>query len=296
MHNNTKNKTKKPIQPYTPSSLETVDFAMFEWLNDTMNIFCTTNEGWQKVPCVWVTGERSGQRANQIRNRSGMLDFPLITMERSSIIKDLGKKGVFFGNIPPVPDYKGGSILIARQIKQDKTANFLNADSARRYGVNGSVKPTGGQINFPSKKKNKKIVYEQISIPMPVYLEMEYSINIQTEYQQQMNEIAQPFMAKTFGVNQFMTYKDGHNYECFMDSSFSQENNVANMGEDRRIFITKINIKTLGYIVGQGKNDPQPSKVIRENAVEVRIPRERTVFGDEPHWPIVEGVPGKYRT
>ena len=33
---------------------------------------------------------------------------------------------------------------------------------------------------------------------MPVYLDISYSLNIQTEYQQQMNEIAQPFMTKTF--------------------------------------------------------------------------------------------------
>ena len=121
-------------------------------------------------------------------------------------------------------------------------------------------------------------------------------ITIQTEYQQQMNEISQPFMSKTFGVNQFMVNKDGHYFECFMDADFAQENNVSDMGEDRRIFITKINIKTLGYVVGQGKNDPQPSKVIRENAVEIKIGRERTIFGDEPEWPPVAGQPGKYRS
>ena len=286
----------KPILPYTPSSLETVDFAMFEWLDNVMNVNCTTNEGWNKVPCVWVLGERSGQRANQIRNLSGIIKYPVMTIERTSVTKDLAKKGMFWGNVPAIKDYKGGSITIARRIQQDKTANFLNADSARRYGPDGSVKPTGGQINFPSKKNNKKIVYEQISIPMPVYLEMNYSINVQTEYQQQMNEICQPFMTKTFGVNQFFVEKDGHRFECFMQAEFAQENNVSSMGEDRRIYITKIDIKTLGYVVGQGKNDPQPSKVIRENAVDVKIPRERTVFGDKPEWKPVQGEPGKYRS
>tara|TARA_R110002060_G_scaffold8046_2_gene12101 strand:- start:1262 stop:2140 length:879 start_codon:yes stop_codon:yes gene_type:complete len=286
----------KPILPYTPSSLETIDFAMFKWLDDTMDVFCTSNDGWQKVPCVWVMGERSGQRATQIRKLSGIIRYPVITLERTSVTKDLAKKGMFWGNVPAIKDYKGGSITIARRIQQDKTANFLNADSARRYGPGGSVKPTGGQINFPNKKKNKKIVYEQISIPMPVYLEMNYSINVQTEYQQQMNEICQPFMTKTFGVNQFFVEKDGHRFECFMQAEFAQENNVSNMGEDRRIYVTKIDIKALGYVIGQGKNDPQPSKVIRENAVDVQIPRERTIFGDKPEWKPVQGQPGKYRS
>jgi len=287
---------KKPILPYTPSSLETIDYAMFDWLKDGMNVFCTTNEGWKKVPCIWVAGERSGQRANQIRTNSGGLTFPIVTIERTSVTKDPTKKGPFFGNIMPVQDEKGGSITIARVVQEDKTADFLNADAARRFGVNGTVKPTGGQINFPSKKKNKKIVYEQISIPMPVYLDIGYKISIQTEYQQQMNEITQPFMAKTYGVNQFFVEKDGHRYECFMQPEFSQENNVSAMEQDRRIFITSIEIKTLGYIIGQGKNDPRPSKAIRENAVEIRIPRERAAFSDKTEYGPGKGQPGKYRS
>ena len=225
---------KRPAMPFVPSSLETVDFAMFEWFDEILNIHCNTNEGWKKVPCVWVAGERSGQRANEIRNLSGIISFPMMTMERTSVVKDPNRKGPYFGNIMPIRDAKGGSITTARFIQAKKTANFLNADSARRFGPGGVVKPTGGQINFPSKKKNKKIVYEQISIPMPVYVDIAYTINIQTEYQQQMNEITQPFMTRTYGVNQFYVKKDGHLFECFMQPDFSQENNVSNMGEDRR--------------------------------------------------------------
>jgi hypothetical protein len=111
-----------------------------------------------------------------------------------------------------------------------------------------------------------------------------------------MNEIVQPFISKTYGVNQFFVEKDGHRYECFMQSDFTQENNVSSMEQNRRVFITSIDIKTLGYIIGQGKNDPQPSKVIRENAVEIRIPRERTTFKDKPEYGPGKGEPGKYRS
>jgi len=289
-------KEKKPILPFKPSSLETIDYAIFEWLKEEMNIFCTTNKGWKKVPVVWVSGERSGQRVNENRTGSGGLVFPIMTIERTSVTKDLAKKGPFYGNIMPVRDYKGGSITIARMIQKDKTKNFLNADSARRYGPNSEVKPNGGQINFPSKKNNKKIVYQQISIPMPVYLDISYQIRIKTDYQQQMNEIVQPFMAKTYGVNQFFIEKDGHHYECFVQPDFEQNNNTNSMEEDRRVFETVVSINTLGYIVGQGKNDPQPSKVVRENAVEIRIPRERTIFDDKPEYKPAQGQPGKYRS
>jgi hypothetical protein len=279
---------EKPTLPFKPSSLETIDYALFEWLNDTMNINCTTNDGWKKVPVTWVAGERSGQRANQIRARSGAIAFPIITIERTGVSKDPTFKGVYYGNLDPISFPKGGSVKIARRIKQSKTANFLNADAARRFGANGVV---GNQKHFPNEKENRKIVYEILTVPMPVYLNLTYTINIQTEYQQQMNEIATPFATKTGGINYFIAEKDGYAYECFIQPDFAQQNNVSNLAEDRRQFITTITIKTLGYVIGAGQNQETPNIAIRENAVEYKTPREHVIFGDETPW-----LRGKYRS
>ena len=46
-------------------------------------------------------------------------------------------------------------------------------------------------------------------------------------------------------------------------------------------FQTTIKIEVLGYVFGAGVNQDQPKVVIRENAVEVRIQRERVILGDE---------------
>jgi hypothetical protein len=280
----------KPELPFKPSTLETIDYALYEWLENEMDVHCTTNEGWKKVPVIWVIGERAGQRADGIRNRSGLIKFPLITIERTTVTKDPNFKGVYYGNVDPLSKDKGGSITIARRVQPEKTQNFLNADSAKRFGVDGVVKPTGGQQNFPNDKKDKKVVYETITVPMPVYLTINYSIIIQTEYQQQMNEIMAPFATKTGGINYFMAKKDGYKYECFIQPDFGQQNNISNLGEDRRQFISNINIKTLGYIIGGDKNQETPKLAIRENAVEVKTPRERVIFGDIPPW-----IKGKYR-
>jgi len=32
-----------------PSNFETIDFAVYDFLNEKMNLFCTTNNGWQKI-------------------------------------------------------------------------------------------------------------------------------------------------------------------------------------------------------------------------------------------------------
>ena len=280
----------KPQLPFKPSSLETIDYALFEWLDTELDVHCSTNEGWKKVPVVWVIGERSGQRADNIRTKSGLITFPVITIERKSVSKDPSFKEMYYGNLDPISYPKGGSITIARRIRGDKTQNFLNASSAKRFGVDGVVRPTGGQQNFPSDQKHKKIVYETLTIPMPVYLTMTYTITLQTEYQQQMNELMSSFATKPGGINYFIAKKDGYRYECFMDADFGQQNNIGDLGEDRRQFISAINIKTLGYIIGAGKNQETPKISIRENAVELRIPRERVIFGDEAPW-----LKGKYR-
>ena len=256
----------------TPSTLETIDEAFFEYVDEKLNVFSTTNKGWKKVPVIWLSAERANQikRKKEIRDSNGSIILPVMAIERSSVIKDPQKKGIFFGNIPPASDIKGGSITVARRINQDKTSNFANAKSYEKRG----------QINFP--RPNKRIVYETVTIPMPVYIDINYSITLRTEYQQQMNEILTPFITKTGGINYFVFGKDQHRYEAFIQQDFSQENNISSLEAEERTYQTKIDIKVLGYIIGDDKNQESPKIVVRENAVDVKIPRERVITEDSP--------------
>tara|TARA_R110000824_G_scaffold46332_3_gene133344 strand:- start:4355 stop:5215 length:861 start_codon:yes stop_codon:yes gene_type:complete len=263
--------------PFQPSTLETVDYAMYGWLNEELDLFTTTQDGWEKVPVIWVAAERAFQvkRKKELRDQDGTLVLPLMTIERTSVVKDLTRKGALFGNVPPVDDYKGGSIVIGRKIQQEKTANFANADAFRRVSKIAGTE----QRTFP--KKNEKIVYQYMSIPIPVYLDITYQVTIKTEYQQQMNELMTPFATKTGGINYFMAFHDGHRFESFIQSDFTQDNNASSMEVEHRKYETKIDIKTLGYVIGEDANEEQPKIVIRENPVEFKFPRERTMTQDE---------------
>jgi len=272
--------------PFMPSTLETIDYAMYKWLNEELNLHTTTNEGWKKVPVIWATAERGVQSRedNKLRDLDGTLILPRIVIDRTSVVKDLTKRGSAWANMPRVNDEQGGSITIARRIKQDKTANFANADSKRLAGdVAGNR-----QVNFRRRDSNgriissNKIVYETITIPMPVYLDITYSIMIRTEYQQQMNDLVTPFVTKTDGINYFIIGHDGHEYESFIQGDMGLENNIASMEAEYRKYETKVDIKVLGHIMGEAKNSEQPKIVIRESAVQVRLPRERVISGDTP--------------
>ena len=254
-----------------PSTVETIDFALYDWLNEELDIFCTTNEGWKKVPLIWSMPERSFQIKDNrdLRNRKNVFTLPVISIERTSLIKDPNMKGVAWAHIPRKDDPRGGAIEVARIINQDKTSNFANADSKRRFG----------QLNFPF--NNKKVVYQTVTMPIPTYVVANYTVTIQTEFQEQMNEIFTPFMTTTGQINNFFIFRDGHKFEGFIENDFSLDNNLSNLDQEERTFKTTVNLKILGYLLGSGKNDPQPKVTIRENAVEVRIPRERVVFDIE---------------
>jgi len=253
-----------------PSTIETIDMAFFDWMNEELDICCTTNEGWKKVPIVWSMPERAYQTKHNkdLRNADDIFTLPVLTVERVGLIKDPSMKGVAWSHIPPFNDPRGGAIEVARVIQQDKTGNFANTTAKRRFN----------QDNFPF--DNRKVVYQTMTMPVPTYVVANYSVQIHTEYQQQMNEIFTPFITSTGQINNFFIRRDGHKFEGFIQGDFSLDNNISNLGEEERKFITKIDIKILGYLLGSGNNDDRPKITIRENAVEVKFPRERVIFGD----------------
>lgn len=258
--------------PLEPSTIELIDLALFEFIKDKLDIHCTTNQGWKKVPVSWVLPEKSFQIKDnkELRDNTGQLILPLIAVQRSNMEKNPSKKGEFWGHIDR--DERGGSITIAYPINQEKTSDFTNNNVRRIKGV----------INFP--KKIDKVVYQTISMPMPAYIDITYSIHIMTDYQQQMNEIVTPFISYTGGINYYPLRKNGHIYPLFIQQEFKTEHNVNEQAEETRIYKTSIEIKCLGYVIGDGNNQTSPKKVFKESPVEIRMPKERVIMGDIPEW------------
>ena len=269
---------------FQPSSLETIDGAMLRFIDEELNLFATTNDGFKKVPVLWVTAERAFQikHNKDLRDGEETLILPLITVNRATVTKEQDYRGTVYANLYPVDDEKGGTITIARKINQKKTAEFQNAVSSRRVGANHKVY---GKMTNTNKRNmsTAKTVYETITIPLPVWVKVTYQISIRTEYQQQMNELIRPFL--TVPGNSRMPKRienEGHFYEVFIDGSFSNNSNQANLGMEQRNYETDINIEVMGYLIGEGENQERPKIVKRENAVEFKIGRERTIVGDLP--------------
>lgn len=258
------------------SRIEDIDYAMMSWLKEDLQLSTTTNEGYKEVPVLWQTPERAFQIKNNkdlrdgSEHSSGPIILPVVTIERTAITKDPSKKGGYQAHIySDKRNGRTGRMVIAKRIKQDKTRNFAVAGNLRT-NTSGTR-----QKYYPS--TNKKVVVEFLSIPIPVYINLDYKIVIKTEYQQQMNQLIQPFMTRTGQINSFVMRRNGHLYEAFIDSGFSQSNNTANMGENERQFTSEVKINVLGYLIGEGEDDDRPIVTREENAVEVTFPRESVV-------------------
>lgn len=252
-----------------PSSFETVDMALYGWLDETIDIFATRNDGWRKVPIIWLTQERAFQIKDDREMRelgTESLKFPMISVERTSIKQTAV-------NDCPIParlfaGSDGTTLTIAKKIKQSKTKNFANATSLRLYKQN----------NF--KFENKKVVYEMATVPLPIYHDLNYTINLRAEYQQQINDMLQPFAAFNNNINQFMISDSGHSYEAFLQTDFGIANNIGNLANNEKVYESKIQVRVIGYIMGGGPNQKGPQVARKENFVEVRFPREHVMLGD----------------
>lgn len=268
--------------PLADSSIESIDFAMFDFLNDNLNIFCDTNKGSEKVPVIFSTPERAFQVKNEqtLRKDNGRtINLPLITLKRTGMVKNPQNKGRYGVYVPPYFDYynRGGSIEIARTVQQDKTKNFANSNAIRK----SSGKDNANRQTFPG--ENKNIVYESISIPMPKFVEVSYEIKLISEYQQQMNQMMEVMTTFTGSPSVFKIFNGGNQYEAFMEQNYNINNNFE-LGTEERRFETSITTMVLGYLIGAGDNQKTPNVVIRESAAKIRIQRERTIVGDMPEF------------
>lgn len=251
---------------FEPSTIETIDRSVLDFVKK-LKLFADTNKGRQEVPVFWGTPERAflAKRSKEGRDQQGALIFPSITIRRQSLAKPSPSSGIFIGNMPENADAKGGAVKVMRVIEQEKTSNFASADAKRKHS----------DQNYP--RKNKKIVYKTVSIPMPVNVEITYEINIRTEFQQQMNELILPFITRSGTVRAVTLRYEKHRYEGFLDGQYQEQNNLDSMTDEERKFETKVSLKVIGYILGKGENGEKPFFSVRENAVEIKLPKERII-------------------
>jgi len=202
-----------------------------------------------------------------LRDDNGAITYPIIYVFRTSVKKDPNMRTSYYANLYPEKDEKGGTITYSKRIKQDKTSNFVDA-LIHRAGPNFI------------RKKHKKTVYQLISAPIPISIEANYKITIKTDKLQHMNTIHSSFV-KDGNNNEVFVIKanNGNKYETWLSEYELKTDDFYK--EEERVFETSLNVKVLGYIYNAEDNEEKPQVVIRENVVDVKIPREKNMLGEE---------------
>jgi len=286
------NEDRNAVYPLAPSTLENIDQAMYDYIDNDLNIFCDTNTGFKKVKVSYAGAERAFEIKNDPTKRSQggrTLEYPLISVLRQGLISNPANKGRYGVHVPPYFTYYApdGAVEIARVIHQAKSRNFANADAIRK----SASKQNKNMQTFPG--DNQHLVYETLSVPMPQFVEAQYTISAITNYQQQLNEIIAPFLTNTSNPSVFKVKNSGHEYEALFDKNFNLENNADNLSTEERFFSATFTVTVLGYLIGANKNQETPAVVRRQSAAKIKIQRERTIVGDEPGFH--QDIKSKYR-
>ena len=117
---------------------------------------------------------------------------------------------------------------------------------------------------------------------MPVNVNVNYDIRIRTEYQQQMNDLLTPFITIPGTINYVSLREEDHKYEGFINQQFTSADNISDFSSEERKFETTISFEVIGYLISEGVNQDKPYYALRENFVEVKIPRERISLSEVP--------------
>ena len=100
------------------STLEDIDFAVYKFFDERLELKTRTNKGFQKTPVIWAGAERAHNIKNDKINRdlTGQIILPIISVERHSVKKTDKSRAIPYAAVDPVGDIKGGFLTINKVI------------------------------------------------------------------------------------------------------------------------------------------------------------------------------------
>lgn len=252
---------------FSPSTLENIDSAVLDWVDNILNISVHTHEGYKKVNVNFAIAERAflTKRNNDLYDHKYTLKWPVIAIVRGNITphsKTGALQGSAFGRKHTM------IIPVHSELNHEKTANRANADAKRYMGT----------INAPKLKTNRPI-YNIYSIPVPTYVEVQYTISLISNFQSQMNDMLNPFIKYSSNINGFKLLHNGHGYECFFSEEISNESNLEDISDEERKVEYSFDLTVKGYIHHGDANDIAPTVFRQETRPEIVFKVEHVFTG-----------------
>jgi len=195
--------------------LKDLDEAVFYYFENVIKPFVYQNGERREVPIIYGSPERwkSFQKDNYYRDKKGAIMLPIIVVKRNSITKDR------------------------------TTYNKLDANSPNLYGsFQRAYNPKNFYSNFSA--INNSIPAQQFyAVAVPDFVNLEYSVIVQTYYMEQLNKIIE---ACEYASDAYWGNPERFKFRAFIDS-FTTATELTT-GEDRLVKGT-FNVRLRGYII-----------------------------------------------
>lgn len=248
--------TDIPEDFYLPScGIEDVDRAVYNLFNKDLPLFFKSNNGIERVPVNFPSGERAFIRDNPYMDETGAIILPIISVLKSGIKHEATAGG--FGVGPGT-----GEIEISRRKFKDSIEYFNEKNKeglTNQENVSSENKHFG--ISTRDYRSNISDIYIQnelsspvteiISIPSPRYFSATYEITFWTQYLQQMNSLLEAFLS-SYVFNPVKSFKleseKGYWFVGFVED-FNEDFNFDSMTDEERILKYTFNISVNAYII-----------------------------------------------
>ena len=260
--------------------IEDVDRAVFNLYDKILAFEVTAKEQTTRVPVVFAAGERFAltRRQRPIRDKNNALILPVIAIKRGAIgyktETEAGGTPISFRQTTDYVirkrlaetdrDYQNiiNKLSIKNQSNVSSRANFLLNDispgnsnipdkfASRRNGTGISF-GSGGKLAFPIDDNLNNNIYEIITVPYPIFIQVNYNVVFWCQYMQQMNQMLETMLIKTTGIGREfqMTTDKGYKFTAFLQGSFTSNDNFDEYSGDERIVKCSFDIRVPAYIL-----------------------------------------------
>lgn len=259
--------------------IEDVDRALFELFDKRLAFEIKVNEQTTKVPVVFAAGERFAltRRGKPIRDKNNALILPLIAIKRQAIgfktDSEAGGTAISFRQNTDYiirkrldtsdRDYQNviNKLSIKNQDNVTSRAHFLDTSVSPGYGALPGTKTSrkpgagisfgGGRLNFPLNNDVANNIFEIITIPYPIFFQVNYEVTFWTQYMTQMNQLLESLLVKTDGQGrefQLISNK-GFKFTAFLMGSMSSGDNFENFTGTERVIKYSFNMRVPAYIL-----------------------------------------------
>lgn len=255
--------------------IEDVDRAMFDLFNKDNQIYIVTRDDEsieqfeKKVPVVFATGERFAlrERRNPIRDKSGALILPIISIRRTGLNQAKENMGSAIGQ--DTGDFVIKNRLSSKDPAFQNAINRLALNNQDNVGADGNFLDLANEQGaLPGKLATRRSgfirngegllandvsqnITEVISIPFPLRYVVNYEIVFWTSFQTHMNKMIEKVMTNYDG--QGHTYKlttdKGYYFVAYFDEEIQAQDNFDEFTDDERVHRYAFNVKVTAYMV-----------------------------------------------